>query len=424
VFKRDSFTCQYCGKKAPDVVLHVDHINPVKLGGTNEILNLITSCVECNSGKSAIPLNSDVVLDKQRKQLEELQDRREQIEMMFEWKKSLNDLENHSLELLVEYINNQIRPYHLNETGKGTVLKLIKQFGLDKALDAVNISQSKYLVYDEDDNLQKESVENYINKLGGIAYINQRSPIENKIHYIKGICKNRFNYWDDQRGISILKKYVNALVQAGWSDERILKDLETEASNLAKESSNWSQWSSSMEGWIEDIKGWQKDDYSVTQNQEDTIDDKVDLIINDFEIEEVAIQRANETLMFFEFLVYLSKPFGECNKEELFNTFLKCIDEYIEEQILSLNSKLVFQNDNISIEDLKPDPTIIMDLRKLIRSSSIDSGLKFYIDDLFYTYVINWFNNLYLPSMDIHIADKAALFKKIYNKHIEEHKDN
>ena len=27
VFKRDKFTCQYCGRKAPDVILEVDHIN-------------------------------------------------------------------------------------------------------------------------------------------------------------------------------------------------------------------------------------------------------------------------------------------------------------------------------------------------------------------------------------------------------------
>lgn len=33
VFKRDSFTCQYCGEKAPDVILHVDHIDPVAKGG-------------------------------------------------------------------------------------------------------------------------------------------------------------------------------------------------------------------------------------------------------------------------------------------------------------------------------------------------------------------------------------------------------
>lgn len=51
VFKRDQFTCQYCGKKAPDVILHVDHIQPVSKGGTNDLLNLITSCQDCNLGK-------------------------------------------------------------------------------------------------------------------------------------------------------------------------------------------------------------------------------------------------------------------------------------------------------------------------------------------------------------------------------------
>lgn len=35
VFKRDKFTCQYCGRKAPDIVLEVDHIHPVAEGGAN-----------------------------------------------------------------------------------------------------------------------------------------------------------------------------------------------------------------------------------------------------------------------------------------------------------------------------------------------------------------------------------------------------
>ena len=51
VFKRDNFTCQYCGKSAPEVVLNVDHIEPVSKGGSNDISNLITSCFECNNGK-------------------------------------------------------------------------------------------------------------------------------------------------------------------------------------------------------------------------------------------------------------------------------------------------------------------------------------------------------------------------------------
>ena len=57
VFKRDGFTCQYCGDHPPKAILHVDHINPVALGGSNHIDNLITSCQPCNSGKSAAPLS-------------------------------------------------------------------------------------------------------------------------------------------------------------------------------------------------------------------------------------------------------------------------------------------------------------------------------------------------------------------------------
>lgn len=56
VFKRDGFVCQYCGAHPPSVILHVDHINPVALGGGNEIDNLVTSCQLCNLGKSATPL--------------------------------------------------------------------------------------------------------------------------------------------------------------------------------------------------------------------------------------------------------------------------------------------------------------------------------------------------------------------------------
>lgn len=52
VFKRDSFTCQYCGGKPPGSVLQCDHINPVAKGGENDIDNLITACFDCNSGKS------------------------------------------------------------------------------------------------------------------------------------------------------------------------------------------------------------------------------------------------------------------------------------------------------------------------------------------------------------------------------------
>jgi CRISPR/Cas system Type II protein with McrA/HNH and RuvC-like nuclease domain len=52
VFKRDLFKCQYCGNHPPEIVLEIDHIKPVSKGGTNDIENLITSCFDCNRGKS------------------------------------------------------------------------------------------------------------------------------------------------------------------------------------------------------------------------------------------------------------------------------------------------------------------------------------------------------------------------------------
>jgi hypothetical protein len=53
VFRRDSFTCQYCGRRAPKVILHVDHVVPVAAGGTNDLENLRTACSICNEGKGA-----------------------------------------------------------------------------------------------------------------------------------------------------------------------------------------------------------------------------------------------------------------------------------------------------------------------------------------------------------------------------------
>ena len=53
VFKRDRFTCQYCGATPPGVLLHVDHIHPVAEGGGNSLDNLLTACEPCNLGKGA-----------------------------------------------------------------------------------------------------------------------------------------------------------------------------------------------------------------------------------------------------------------------------------------------------------------------------------------------------------------------------------
>lgn len=77
ILRRDKHTCQYCGCRAPDVQLHIDHIVPVALGGGNDLVNLITSCVRCNLGKS----DWDGVTDEKRGRTE--RERRLEAELNF-----------------------------------------------------------------------------------------------------------------------------------------------------------------------------------------------------------------------------------------------------------------------------------------------------------------------------------------------------
>lgn len=52
ILMRDQFTCQYCGARAPEVKLQVDHVRPKSKGGSDEEFNLVTACATCNQGKT------------------------------------------------------------------------------------------------------------------------------------------------------------------------------------------------------------------------------------------------------------------------------------------------------------------------------------------------------------------------------------
>ena len=57
-FKRDNFTCRYCGRRPPEVQLECDHVIPRAKGGADKRSNYVTSCHDCNSGKGAEPLQT------------------------------------------------------------------------------------------------------------------------------------------------------------------------------------------------------------------------------------------------------------------------------------------------------------------------------------------------------------------------------
>lgn len=61
ILRRDNHTCQYCGEKAPDVTLHVDHVKPKALGGSDGPENLVAACKDCNAGKTSSALDAPIV---------------------------------------------------------------------------------------------------------------------------------------------------------------------------------------------------------------------------------------------------------------------------------------------------------------------------------------------------------------------------
>lgn len=168
VFKRDAFTCQYCGKKAPDVVLEVDHIKPVSKGGKNELLNLVTACFECNRGKRNIELSDRQELEVQRKQLEELNTKREQMKMMLEWKEELLAFQKEQVKEIEKLFEN---PFDLWTVFgfEEKMLSLIDRFGFLEVYESTKISIRKY-IKTRSGKKREEEVLFAINKIGGICY--------------------------------------------------------------------------------------------------------------------------------------------------------------------------------------------------------------------------------------------------------------
>jgi hypothetical protein len=163
VFKRDKFTCQYCGQSAPNVTLNIDHIHPVSKGGGNDIMNLITACFDCNSGKRDRVLSDESALAKQKIQLDELQERTNQIKLMSMWQKELVKQDHEKTQIALDVIGD-LFGVGLNELGLKNLRNKIKSFGISEVCESFRIAHAQY--YDG----TTDSIEECIKKSGGICY--------------------------------------------------------------------------------------------------------------------------------------------------------------------------------------------------------------------------------------------------------------
>lgn len=209
VFKRDSFTCQYCGRQAPEAVLHIDHIKPVAKGGKNEIINLVTSCDQCNLGKGARELSDDSVVMKQKEQLDELNERREQLEMMMQWRDGMEDL----MEKEVDVVNSVMAEHgkELTDFGRKNVKRMIKKYGLNEVIESIEISFEK----------NKSDAVDYAERICKVRESQKSDPMLKDKMYIRGILRNRIRYgFDSEKIIQTLNRYCKSDM-----DVEVIRDI-------------------------------------------------------------------------------------------------------------------------------------------------------------------------------------------------------
>lgn len=241
VFKRDSFTCQYCGRRAPEVVLELEHIEPVSKGGGDELLNLITSCWQCNSGKGARKLDDSTVLAKQHAQLAELQERREQLDMLLRWRDANADLAEQQVKEFCARHDRATPGWNLNDRGVSDARRLVAKFGLARALDALDRAVA-HKVRIVDGKATAESIDGLL----GLIFIMAEPDEVQRLYRLRSRIRHRWSYVHDSICIGLLRRVVKAGVP--------VDQVEAYCDTLMREqSTSFRWWQTQMEIWLEDL---------------------------------------------------------------------------------------------------------------------------------------------------------------------------
>lgn len=238
VFKRDKFTCQYCGRSVPDVVLQIDHIKPVAKGGDNNIMNLITTCWDCNIGKGARELSDDSIVKKQQKEIQKLAEKNEQLTMMLEWRDELEKFNDNKVNLINDYIEKH-SDWRASKEGEKRIKKWLKEFSLELILDAIDIAYDKY--YEGTQDSWCEAFE----KVSGIC-VNKNFDINHgKVryyyNYLVKACINKYGCWNEET----IHYYVDNYIQNEQDFEKI--------KSILRCSRYWSNFKENTEDYFENL---------------------------------------------------------------------------------------------------------------------------------------------------------------------------
>ncbi len=140
VLNRDNFTCRYCGVHAESAELAIDHILPVSRGGGDESINLVASCIPCNSGKSNKLLNSPLPMSKQVEELHRRLDDQRKAAKAF---RAIQRAKKRERQDVVNYLCELLGADTVKKSNVGMLCGMIDEFDRDTVYSWMEIAARK-----------------------------------------------------------------------------------------------------------------------------------------------------------------------------------------------------------------------------------------------------------------------------------------
>jgi hypothetical protein len=151
IFKRDNFTCQYCGRKPPEIILEIDHITPVSKSGDEDPINLLTACFDCNRGKSNIEIKNKKERPDLKQINEENLEREIQLKEYYKYLSVKHKKQQKDMNEIIEYweiINGN--QWTINPSGRQSIKRFLDHLPKQEIIDAIEISTCIETVYVSD----------------------------------------------------------------------------------------------------------------------------------------------------------------------------------------------------------------------------------------------------------------------------------
>lgn len=181
-------------------------------------------------------LSDNSVMEKRKKQLDILQEKREQLELMIEWQNELLDFDN-AVASSIAQVWTKFVGTTINEHGLAKISLLLKKYSYEDLINAIQIACRQYL--------GKKDSNEIFNSLGGILYnkkLEEKDPVAASKKHIKNILQRNLGYFNFKTGMSL----IDSAIEYGASIDSLL--------NFSKEVRTWTQFKSGIHRFIENQK--------------------------------------------------------------------------------------------------------------------------------------------------------------------------